>query len=337
MYILPQLKGKEIIMYLRKSRADDALMSVEEVLANHQQEIEDWLEQALPGLGPIPPENIVREVVSGETLRGRPRMMEILRRIESPDVLAIVCKEPSRLSRGDLQDIGYLVNILLYTKTIVLTTRGCYDMSDDRDREQFERELMRGNDYLKYQKKIMWDGKLLKVKNGQFIGPRAPYGYKKVTYKEGRNTCRTLEPHPEEAPVVKRIFEMYASGMGVCRICDVLDAEHVKPMDGDRWAPSSTREILQNQHYIGKVRWNYRPNQTTVKEGELKKHRLTAEAFLLFEGRHPAIVPQELWDAVQTIRGNIPRATQKSGLKSPLAGVLRCSCGKVMVYKQPRY
>lgn len=324
-------------MYLRKSRADDALMSVEEVLANHQQEIEDWLEQALPGLGPIPPENIVREVVSGETLRGRPRMMEILRRIESPDVLAIVCKEPSRLSRGDLQDIGYLVNILLYTKTIVLTTRGCYDMSDDRDREQFERELMRGNDYLKYQKKIMWDGKLLKVKNGQFIGPRAPYGYKKVTYKEGRNTCRTLEPHPEEAPVVKRIFEMYASGMGVCRICDVLDAEHVKPMDGDRWAPSSTREILQNQHYIGKVRWNYRPNQTTVKEGELKKHRLTAEAFLLFEGRHPAIVPQELWDAVQTIRGNIPRATQKSGLKSPLAGVLRCSCGKVMVYKQPRY
>lgn len=324
-------------MYLRKSRADDALMSVEEVLANHQRQIEDWLEQALPGLGQLAPENIVREVVSGETLKGRPRMMELLRRVESPEVKAIVCKEPSRLSRGDLQDIGYLVNILLYTRTLVLTPHGCYDMQDDRDRDQFERELMRGNDYLKYQKKIMWDGKLLKVKSGQFIGPRAPYGYKKVAYKEGRSTCRTLEPHPEEAPIVKRIFEMYASGLGVCRICDALDAEHVKPMDGDRWAPSSVREILQNQHYIGKVRWNYRPHQTMVKAGELKKHRLTAEAFLLFEGRHPAIVPQETWDKVHAIRGSLPRATQKSGLKSPLAGVLKCSCGKAMVYKQPLY
>jgi ssDNA-binding Zn-finger/Zn-ribbon topoisomerase 1 len=143
-----------------------------------------------------------------------------------------------------------------------------------------------------------------------------------------------LEPHPEEAPVVKRIFELYTRGVGSVRICDILDAEHIKPMDGDQWVPSSVREILQNPHYIGKVRWNYRPNENRVESGEIKKHRVTAEDFLLFEGKHPAIVPQELWDAVQIIRGNIPRATKKAGLKSPLAGVLRCSCGKVMVYKQ---
>lgn len=336
MYILPQLKGDELVMYLRKSRADDALMPAEEVLANHEQLITDWLNQILPDAGPIPIENTFREIVSGETLKGRPRMMELLRKVESPNIKAIVCKEPSRLSRGDLQDIGYLVKVLQYTETLVLTPRDCFDLNNDRDREQFERELMRGNDYLKYQKKIMHDGKLLAVKSGQYIGSVAPYGYTKTSYKEKGRTCKTLAPHPKEAPIVKRIFEMYARGLGAIRICDALDAEHVKPATGDRWSPNSVNEILQNPHYIGKVRWNYRRFENHVKDGEIKKHRVTAEACLIFEGLHPAIVPLELWEAVQTVRGNIPRAPKKSGLKNPLAGVIRCSCGKTMIYKQPK-
>lgn len=334
MYIIPQLKGAEIVKYLRKSRSDDPLLSVEEVLANHEQIIRDWLGQVLPDCGPIPEENTFREVVSGETLDGRPKMMALLRLVESPEIKAIICKEPSRLSRGDLQDIGYLVKVLRYTNTLVLTPRGSYDLRDDRDREQFERELMRGNDYLEYQKKIMHDGKLLAVKSGQYIGQRAPYGFKKVSYKEGGRTCKTLEPHPEEAPVVQRIFEMYASGIGSVKICDALDADHIEPMDGDQWAPTSIREILINPHYIGKVRWNHRRHENRVEDGEIKRYRVTAEDVLIFEGRHPAIVPQELWDAVQAIRGSIPRSTKKAGLKSPLARVLRCSCGKIMVYKQ---
>ena len=334
MYLIPNLKGAEIVKYLRKSRSDDPLLSVEEVLASHEQIIRDWMAQVLPDCGPVPEEQTFREVVSGETLDGRPKMMALLRMVENPKIKAIVCKEPSRLSRGDLQDIGYLVKILRYTNTLVLTPRGSYDLRDDRDREQFERELMRGNDYLEYQKKIMFDGKLQKVRAGQYIGSRAPYGYKKVAYKDGRTTCRTLEPHPEEAPVVKRIFEMYSQGIGSARICGALDAEHIKPMDGEFWSTTSVREILINHHYIGKVRWNRRMNENQVEGGEIKKRRVTAEDFLLFDGLHPAIVPMELWDAAQSIRGDIPRATKKSGLKNPLAGVLRCSCGKMMVYKQ---
>jgi len=338
MYVLPDLKGKEIILYLRKSRADDPLMTVDEILAKHEELIIDWMKVALPNTDPIPTENIFREVVSGETLKGRPRMMELLRKVESPEIKAIVCKEPSRLSRGDLQDIGYLVKVLRYTGTVVLTPRGCYDLRDDRDREQFERELMRGNDYLEYQKKIMFDGKLLAVKSGQYIGSIPPYGYKKTSYKDKNTnrTCKTLEPHPDEAPIVKRVFELYAQGLGAIRICDILDAKYGRPMNGVKWAPNSIAEILQNPHYIGKVRWNYRRFENTVKDGEIKRRRVTAEDCLIFEGLHPALIPIELWDKVQAMRGNIPRAPKKSGLKNPLSGVIRCSCGKTMTYKQPK-
>jgi hypothetical protein len=181
----------------------------------------------------------------------------------------------------------------------------------------------------------MFDGKLLAVKNGHYIGNRAPYGYRKIAYKENGRTCRTLEPHPEEAPAVKRIFEMYARGIGAPQICRVLDSEHIKPMDGDSWSPNSIREIMLNEHYLGKVRWNYRRNGKKVEDGEIVKYRALMEDYLLFEGRHPALVSQELWDAVQTIRGNLPKANHKNGgLKSPLARVLYCTCGKVMTYKQ---
>lgn len=335
MYIIPHLKGAEIFKYLRKSRSDDPLLTVEEVLANHDQIIDDWMAQALPDCGPIPEENTFREVVSGETIDSRPEMKRLLRLIESPKAKAIVCKEPSRLSRGDLQDIGYLVKILRYTNTLVLTPRGCYDLRDDRDRDQFERELMRGNDYLEYQKKIMFDGKLLALKNGNYIGAYAPYGYKKISYKEGRKTCKTLEPDPDEAPVVKRIFEMYRDGLGAVRICDVLDAEHVKPRNADHWSPNTIDIIITNPQYLGKVRWNFRPYERRVVNGEVVKHRFTADECLIFEGKHPAIISQELWDEVQAVRGKKPRRKKSTkGLQNPLARVLRCSCGAVMTYKQ---
>ena len=56
----PGLKPEEILLYSRKSRTDDPLMSVEEVLANHEQMMDDWVERNLPGLGKIPEENRFR-------------------------------------------------------------------------------------------------------------------------------------------------------------------------------------------------------------------------------------------------------------------------------------
>lgn len=338
MYILPNLKGKEIIMYLRKSRSDDPLATVAEVLEKHEQMLDEWVEHAPTVNSSIPEENRFREVVSGETLDSRPKMQELLRRIESPDVKAVLVKEPSRLSRGDLQDIGYLVKVLMYTGTLVLTLQGAYDLRDDRDREQFERELMRGGDYLHYQKKIMADGKHLAVKNGCFIGSLAPYGYKKISIKVGRQTCHTLEPIPEEAEVVRRIFELYRAGKGTLHICDVLDAEHAPPPKGKIWAHTTVTRILQNIHYIGKVTWYRSKWGHKVEDGEVIKYRYLSDDYYIYDGLHPAIIDQELWDDVQTIRGKIPAHKKGTTLLNPLAGVMYCAaCGKAMSLKQTRH
>lgn len=347
MYPIPQLRGDEKVEYVRKSRADDPLASVDEVLAKHEQMLTEWVAKDQAEGGPIPEENKFREVVSGETLDGRPEMQRLLRLVESPKIKAVVCVEPQRLSRGDYEDIGRLVKILRYTNTLVMTPVYTYDLRDERDRDMFERELKRGNEYLEYSKRIMKNGKLLAASNGNYIGRDAPYGYRKIAYKEGRRTCRTLEPHPDLAPVVQRIFELYKNGVGPARICATLNAEHIKPMRSEKWHPESIIHILNNEHYLGKVRWNYRPVTRKVEDGEVKKTRVAPEEYLLFEGKHPAIIDQETWDAVQAIRGSIVPRKRSTEMQNPLAGLLRCKCGHPVAYKgyvirgssvaQPRY
>lgn len=340
MWQLPPLKPEEILDYLRKSQSDDPLLTVEETLAKHEQMLDDWMERNLPGMGIVPEENKYREVVSGETIDSRPRFLEVLRRIESPTIKAVKCVEPQRLSRGSLKDIGRLVELLRYSGTIVITMQYNYDLRDDRDRELFERELMRGNEYLEYYKRIQQNGRLASVRNGNFIGQKAPYGFKKLQFKEGKKKCFTLEPDPETAPVVKMIFEMYRDGLGMTRIADRLDELHIPAPDGGKWVPDTIPRFLRNEHYIGKVVWNKRPTTKSIRDGEVVVSRPNAEQYLVYEGKHDAIIEMELWDAVQARRGTIPPNPKAKNFQNPLAGLLFCkSCDRAMsrrTYKDPK-
>ncbi len=333
MWQLPALRPDEILIYLRKSRADDPTLSVGEVLARHEQMLDDWVERSLPGLGPVPEGNRFREVVSGETIESRPEIQRLLRRIESPRVKALLIVEPQRLSRGDLEDIGRLVKLLRYTSTLVITLQYTYDLRDDRDRDAFERELKRGNEYLEYIKRIMYNGRVLSVENGNYIGTFPPYGYRKVMLREGRKKIYTLEPIPEEADVVRLIFEMYRDGHSSHGIARHLNALGLKTQLGREWSPESLKKMRTNEHYLGKVVWDRRKTVRSVEDGEVTARRPVNNEHLVYEGRHPAIIDQELWDAVQAVRDKIPPVKAKRRQVNPFAGIVYCTCGKPMTYR----
>lgn len=336
MYIIPQMTPIETLLYSRKSRTDDPNMSVEEVLANHEKILNDWIERNLPGMGPIPQENRYHEVVSGETIDSRPKMKELLKRIESPKIKAILCVEPQRLSRGDLEDIGRLVKLLRYTNTIVITPTFTYDLRDDHDRDSFERELKRGNEYLEYSKKIMRRGRELAVERGCFIGNVPPYGYDKIVIKDGNRKCHTLTPNPEQAKVVKMIFEWYRDGLGSHRIAAKLNELAVPTPKGGKWHAESLKKMRSNEHYIGKVFWNHRRTVRTIEDGELVKSRPINNEYMSFPGKHEPIIDMELWNAVQEIRGKIPPVKRSKETVNEFAGIVYCTCGYAMsrrVYK----
>lgn len=108
--------------------------------------------------------------MSGESIEDRVEFQELLRKIESPKIKAVLIVEIQRLGRPDLEEIGKITKIFRYTRTMVITPQKTYDLQDDYDRDAFERELKRGNEYLEYQKKIMARGRLLSVSQGNYIG-----------------------------------------------------------------------------------------------------------------------------------------------------------------------
>ncbi len=333
MYMYRQIDftPNEVLAYLRKSRSDDPTLTVEEVLQKHESILDEWAEKNLGAK--VPEENKFREVVSGETLKERPEINIILRMIESPKYKAVAVVEPQRLTRGDLEDIGRLMKLFKHTGTYIITPQRIYDLRDEYDWDAFERELKRGNDYLEYTKKILNRGRLLSVSQGNFIGSVPPYGFDKTWVMDGKRKCPTLKPNKEQADVLYMACELLVKKrMGVTRICNYFDSLGIKPPKGDHWSPSALRGILTNIHNIGKVKWNWRKTVTVVEDSEIIKTRPKAKDgdFLIFEGKQPAIIPEELFNEVLEVLGRNHRAKPSTKLRNPLAGLLYCQCGRAM-------
>ena len=256
MYYQPKLdlSPEEILEYLRKSRTDDPTLDVAEILARHETILDEYAEKHFGGK--VPENNKHREVVSGETIDSRPELLDLLKRIESPKIKAILIVEVQRLGRPDLEDIGRLSKLFRYTNTLVITPQRVFDLRNEYDRDAFERELMRGNEYLEYTKKIMNRGRLLSVQQGNFIGTKPPYGYDKDIIVEGKAKCHTLKINEAEADVVRMIFDMYVNkDMGRVNIARHLNDLKIPTRTGALWSQDTIKTMLENEHYIGKVRW----------------------------------------------------------------------------------
>lgn len=323
------LAGDEYIMYLRKSRADNPHESVEEVLEKHETILQEMAVRDLGGR--IPEHCIYREVVSGETIAERPEMCAVLSQIENPKVKGILVVEPQRLSRGDLEDCGKVVNAFRYSKTEVWTMNMVYDLTNKMQRKFFEQELMRGNDYLEYTKEILLRGRIAAIKRGCFIGNHPPFGFDKIVDEYGDNT---LKPN-DKAFAVLMAFEMYVNeDMSYLQIARRFDELGIKPERSEKWDKSSIRVMLKNRHYIGLVFFGASKSVKSFENGQVvtRTTNLVDEGeIIIAKGKHDPIVPLELFEAAQEKINNNPRRNLNAALVNPLAGVIFCHhCGRAM-------
>ena len=316
------------IIYLRKSRQDDPNETVEEVLAKHETMLQEYAERELGGR--IPEENIYREIVSGESIDDRVEIKKVLARMEDPAVRGVLVVEPQRLSRGDLEDCGRLINSLRFTKTQVATPYMVYDIENKMERKFFQDELLRGRDYLEYTKEILNRGRIAAVKRGCYLGNTPPYGYKKI--KLGKD--HTLEIIDEEAEVVRLIFKLYTEDDRTpFQIAQKLNKMGVAAPRGEKWVKDTVRVILRNRHYIGKVVWNRVKDTPVLENGEVVRKRLAQpeEDVIIAEGKQPAIISMDTWEAAQKLVARHPREKHTYGLKNPFSTMLVCGkCGKAM-------
>ena len=122
-------------IYLRKSRADaEAEMAGEgETLARHEKTL-----LALAKKMKLSITKIYKEILSGETIAGRPVMQQLLQDVESGIWEGVLVMEVERLGRGDTMDQGIILNAFKYSQTKIITPVKTYDPNNEFDEEYFE-------------------------------------------------------------------------------------------------------------------------------------------------------------------------------------------------------
>ena len=136
---------------------------------------------------------------------------------------------------------------------------------------------------------------------------------------------------PEEAEIIRKVFNDYVNGKGLLTIAKELNAMGVRTHRGNKIENRTVEYWLNNPVYIGKTRWN--------PDGKLSRN-YTADTAIITDGPHEPIIDMETWDKAQKKMQEQKARFRKffnsdrKGLSHWLTGILRCEkCGKVLSYQ----
>lgn len=326
------------VIYLRKSRADiEAEQRGEgETLARHERALID-----LAGRLKINIVDIYREIVSGETIAARPVMQQLLSEVETGVWAGVLVMEVERLARGDTIDQGIVAQAFKFSGTKIITPSKTYDPENEFDEEYFEFGLFMSRREYKTINRRLQRGRVASIKEGKYVGSVSPYGYDKVKLEHDKGF--TLSPNPEQAPIVRMIYEFYTKGevlpdgtyqrIGLTKIANRLNAMGVRPKYGDRWTTAVVRDLMRNPVYIGKLRWGWRKEVKRREHGQVVTYRPRDNSVPLSDGLHEPLVDQKIFDLAQEyLSANVPPSIREHGVtQNPLSGLVICGkCGKRM-------
>ena len=201
----------------------------------------------------------------------RPAFQQMIQDIRAGTIECIIVKDLSRLGRDHIT-VGYYLEMFFPSKGVrFISINDQFDTIDGMTNQNKEIPIQSSiriplinlfNEQVSSETKIKVKELLdMKARRGEFIGPRAPFGYQKSI--SDRNQ---LVPDPIAAITVRKIFELAANGMGVTAIVRYLNEKEIPtPIqyaksngltgnydDGNgSWNSRSVKYILTNRTYTG--------------------------------------------------------------------------------------
>jgi site-specific DNA recombinase len=172
------------------------------------------------------------------------------------------------------------------------------------------------------------EGRKQKAREGKWNGGFAPYGYKLV---DGE-----LIIEEDEAEAIRIIFDKFVhTNLGYNGVVNYLNNNGIKKKARQngyltQFTTSTVKAILDNPVYYGKIAYGRR--KTTKIEGTRNEYHVVAQKeFDLYDGRHKAIVDEQLWkDAQAKRRATASKLEKKHDLdhEHVLSGLVKCPvCG----------
>ena len=169
-------------------------------------------------------------------------------------------------------------------------------------------------------------GKLYKVRSGEAIFTKVPYGYRRVPRgEEGAARYEIFEP---EAVVVRRIFDDYvAGGLSVRQLIRGLRADGISsPTGRPLWPVSTLGGMLRNSSYMGKAYWYRRESVPSARPTGRPTRQVARPREQWIEVAVPAIVSADTFEAAQRIacRNIAFSARRAPGDRWLLRGLVLC-------------
>lgn len=267
----------------------------------------------------------VDEGESGTTSR-RTHYTRLLKDMQTNKFDIIITKCLDRLNRNTYEWYRFVDTMVQHGKRLYFYLENSYYSPDEKLllgikailADEFSRELSKKLNSAHHRRQREGSG---------IIITNNTYGYCRVADESGRFH---IQVDPEEAVLIKRIFELAVQGYGGHSISNFLYAEGYRNRNGQIFGETTIRRIIKNPMYYGTVIMH-----KTAFDFETKKTiHIPESEWIYHEGLVPAIISKELWEAANenlaVRRKKYFSVSQKhSSSDYSLSGKIKCGeCGQ---------
>ena len=263
--------------------------------------------------------------VSGTRADKRPGFQELMNDCRSGKIDKVLCKSIARFSRNTVDALNYIrelkdlgIGVIFETQNIDTSTPGGDVLLTilAATAEEESRTIS---------KNIKW-AMQKKFEKGDFmLNYNRFMGYT-------RDSNHNLVIVPEEAGIVRRIYNEYLNGASTNQIAKGLMNDGIlSPSGNKKWHETTILSMLKNEKYSGCALM-----MKTYKTDVLSKKRIKNEGQCeqyYAENTHPAIIPMQLYKEVQEeiarrhkIRVDHPKQRGMVAVKYPFSQKIRCGC-----------
>ena len=243
----------------------------------------------------------------------RPGFQQMLSDIEAGHINCVIVKDLSRLGRNSI-DTGYYIEQYFHAHNVRFIA--VTDQFDTEDSGNLHGGIMLPLKNMINEAYALDIGRKIKaqarqaMKDGDYIGARAPYGYRKDP-----DNCHKLLIDENTAPVVKQIFEWAHEHVSLNRIVRNLNEmgipapSHYKKDTGEitspgligsgKWQTRTVMKILESEVYTGDL------VQGKTKIVDHQQVKAGEDNLIIAKCTHEPIISYELFNAVQEYRKQI--------------------------------
>lgn len=265
----------QVCIYLRKSRGEEENLDKHKLILTELAQEYGWKYQTY------------QEIGTSDSIVERKEFQKLLNDVQNDLYDAILVVDSDRLSRGDMEEQGYIQRVFRESNTKVITPTKIYDYNNEDQVLEIDLNSFFARFEYHMIKKRLHRGKKIGAKQGKFVNGRPPYPY---YYDRAK---KKVEIDQEKLKIYNLIKDKFFSGISPQEISIELNKNGIPSPGGVTWSNVAVYRLLTNEFHLGKVIYG-------KTEGSGHKNRKTKplkkkprDQWIVGEGNHTPIKTEE--------------------------------------------